>query len=327
LLLFAPVLLLAILLWVASTPWFMTHNAYPAMRNMGYELTLQHENCEIVLAGDSSALVAYDPEVVERLTGMKTCNVSEGSPVLSVVGSYPLDTYLSRNQRPKFLVMMFTPQIYHPSPYWLSGSDPEGYTYLLQYVRGKRLYFALRKPHKLLEYAAWVGNRLLTDALQRLQGEDPDAVAKDGGIYRREHHGQYQLPFPPETQCMRSIFHERAEDVHGDPEGVAAARRKYGMDGTRVFINLSPVPSCSAMRDTYERVLAGEHDNAFEQLPITWYNSEDVHVNETGAIHISTEVAQQILGSMHNSMGSQAAESPTRVLPSAATSAIASLSK
>ena len=291
-----PPLALCLLLWVAGTPWFLQHDAYPVLRNIGYELTLDGEDCDVVLYGDSSALTAYDPAVVRRITGMKACNVAEGGTITSMVGNYPLDAYLGRNKRPKYLVMMFTPSIFRPDPQWMSDMKPEGYTYLLQFVRGKRLYHTLlRRPLAALRYASWVGARIVADVLGRLAGENPDDPAKDGGADRRRRHGITTFPLPTETYCVRTAFHYPAWIVRGDPEGVAAVRRKYGVQGTQVIVNVAPVPTCDELQDTYERVLAGEHDNAFEKLPISWFNSEDVHFNATGANYLSAEVAQQIL--------------------------------
>jgi len=292
----APPVVLCLLLWVAGTPWFMDHNAYPELHDIGYGLALRHEDCDVVLYGDSSAMTAYDPDVVGRMTGLKACNVAEGGTITSMVGNYTLDAYLSRNKRPKYLVMMFTPSIFRPDPQWMTDTKPEGYTYLLQFVRGKRLYHTLlRRPLAALRYASWVGGRIIADVLGRLQHTNPDDPAKDLGAERRRRRGIAAYPQPTETECVRTAFHYPAAAMRGDPDGVAAVRRKYGVQGTQVIVNVAPVPACDELQATYETVLAGEHDNAFEKLPISWFNSQDVHFNATGANYLSAEVAQQIL--------------------------------
>lgn len=291
-----PALALCACLRIASTPWFLRHDGYPELRSIGYGLTLVHEDCEIVFYGDSSALTAYDPEIVQHMTGMKACNIAENSPVISVAGNYTLDAYLSRNKRPKYLVMMFTPGVFHPTSGWIKGDLPEGVTYLFEFVRGERLRnYILRHPSATLRYATWVGRRLLEDALGRLANANPDDPAKDFGAMRQKRHGIATYPTAAETQCVRTAFHYPASDVHGDAEGVKAARKKYGVEGTQVLINVSPVATCEALQDTFEKVLAGEHDNAFERLPISWFNSQDTHFDATGAAYLSAEAAWQIL--------------------------------
>jgi hypothetical protein len=49
------------------------------------------------------------------------------------------------------------------------------------------------------------------------------------------------------------------------------------------------------MKDVYERVLQGVHDNQLEVLPIGMFNNQDVHFTPQGAEQVSTGVANQIL--------------------------------
>jgi hypothetical protein len=67
------------------------------------------------------------------------------------------------------------------------------------------------------------------------------------------------------------------------------------VNGTRVFVNVAPVPDCDDMKDTYERVLTGLHDNALGVLPIGMFNNGDVHFTPEGAARISEDVGEQIL--------------------------------
>jgi hypothetical protein len=306
-----PLLLMCFLLWVASTPWFMQHNANPGLRAIGYGLTLVHEDCDVVLYGDSSALTAYDPAIIQSITGLKACNVAEGGTITGVVGTYPLDVYLSRNKRPRYLAMMLTPSIFRPNPQWMEDTKPEGYTYVLQFIRGERLFYCLlRQPLGTVRYASWVGQRLVADFLGRVEGTNPDNPAKDGGADRRRRHGITTFPLPTETKCVRTGYRIPAESIHGDPEGVAAVHRKYGADGTQLIINVAPVPTCDVLQGTYRKVLAGEHDNQFERLPISWFNSEDVHFNGTGADYLSVELAEQILDRERKRAGDGTAGKP-----------------
>jgi hypothetical protein len=76
---------------------------------------------------------------------------------------------------------------------------------------------------------------------------------------------------------------------------VAGLRRKYGVNGTQVIVNVAPVADCDDMKDVYENVLQGVHDNQLEVLPIGMFNNQDVHFTPQGAEHVSTGVANQIL--------------------------------
>ena len=61
------------------------------------------------------------------------------------------------------------------------------------------------------------------------------------------------------------------------------------------MINIAPVPDCDISYDMYNRLSAGLHDNAFERLPISYFNQGDVHFSPEGSRYISIEAAQEIL--------------------------------
>lgn len=52
-------------LLLTPTWWFLTHDNYPGVVQAGYGSRLTHADCEIVLYGDSSALTALDPAVIQ----------------------------------------------------------------------------------------------------------------------------------------------------------------------------------------------------------------------------------------------------------------------
>ena len=60
-------------------------------------------------------------------------------------------------------------------------------------------------------------------------------------------------------------------------------------------MNVAPVADCDDMKDVYEHVLQGVHDNQLEVLPIGMFNNQDVHFTPQGAEHVSAGVAGQIL--------------------------------
>ena len=74
-------------------------------------------------------------------------------------------------------------------------------------------------------------------------------------------------------------------------------RQKYGVNGTRVIVNVAPVADCDDMKDAYGQALKGLHDNPLEVLPIKMFNNQDVHFTPEGAEHVSLGVANQILAS------------------------------
>ena len=280
----------------ANTNWFFYHDNYFMLRNAGYSLSLHHADCQVVLTGDSSALTGLDPQTVTKITGLSACNVAEGGTVTVVTGSYPLDTYLQNNAAPEYIVFMFTPSLFRPFHSWNeSSSYYEGITYLLRYERNKDTYMKLMMhPRETLFFAAWAANSIVADSVTRLVNPHKYEGIEDPALFRKRRNGLFTFYSAPETSCYRNGL-DKKQTVTTDPEWVASLRRKYGVNGTRVIVNVAPVPDCDDMKDVYEQVLKGVHDNQLEVLPIGMFNSQDVHPTLEGAQHISTGVANQIL--------------------------------
>jgi len=296
LLLFVPALLLAAAFVAANTNWFFYHDNYFMLRNIGYSLTLSHADCQVVLTGDSSALTGLDPETVTRLTGLSACNVTEGGTVTVVAGSYPLDTYLERNAAPKYIVFMFTPSQFKPSHSWRDYSSYyEGIVYLLRYERNMSTYRKLfTHPLETFTFSAWAAQSILADAFTHITDPHKYDGIEDPAEYRQKHRGILTFYSSPETNCFRNGW-DKSLKIVTDPQWVEGLRRKYGVKGTRVIVNVAPVADCDDMKDVYESVLKGVHDNPMEVLPIGMFNSQDVHFTPQGAARVSTGVANQIL--------------------------------
>jgi hypothetical protein len=296
LLLCVPVVFLLATLYMAGTTWFFYHDSYFALRNVGYGLTLHHADCEVVLTGDSSALTGLDPATVTRVTGMSACNVAEGGTVTVVAGSYPLDAYLAQNAAPKYIVFMNTPSLYTPAASWHDYSSYyEGMVYLLRYEPRKIVYHALlHHPSETYHFVSWAAHAAMTGAEDSIVHPHQYDGYEDPALRRQRHKGLFTYYAEPETQCFRNGWDK---DLHltADPKWPDAMRKKYGVHGTRVIVNVAPVADCDDMKDAYEHLLQGMHANPLEVLPIGMFNNQDVHFTPEGAAHISAEVGEQIL--------------------------------
>lgn len=289
------VCVLALVFVLAATPWFLTHDAYPGMYQSGYSLRLEHADCDVLIYGDSSSLTGLHPQVIEKITGFKTCNISEGTTIQDIVGSnFPLDSYLKHNRRPKYLLTMYTPSMFRPSIPAFTDYYPEGMLYLLQYDRNRANYRTLWH-HKqwLLNFDFWVGRQLVQELVGQLPGFRKHVV--DARKQRAEHGGVWPYPLPAEDHCVRTAYHINPADVQYDAANVDEMRRTYGVDGTTVIINMAPVPDCDVTKDVYRTKSEGLHDNRFEVMPISEFNEGDVHFTPEGGTHISVEAAHQIL--------------------------------
>ena len=289
----APACLLALSFPVGTTRWFPDH-CYRALMQSGYSVRLQHADCEVVIYGDSSTMTALDPAVIQQITGLKTCNIAEGTTITEVVGThYPLDQYLAHNKRPRFLLLMYTPSMYTPNVPPFRYYFVEGMTYAFTYERTP-LFFKglLRRPWWVLKYSLSVGEQVINYFVGRyvLRNHHLDA---DTRAQRDSHNGLWAFPLPPETHCVRGLLPDGFEQRHADQ--VAAIRQRYETGGTTVLFNISPVPDCDRDYPLYSRLSSGLHQNSFERLPISYFNEGDVHFSPQGSRYISVELGHEVL--------------------------------
>jgi hypothetical protein len=190
---------------------------------------------------------------------------------------------------------MFTPSLFKPPKTWGDyGSYAEGIIYLLRYERNWKTVRALAThPKETISFAAWVGRAIVEDAVARLRHPHRYDGKEDPAARRRRLNGLFTYDEAPQTRCVRDG--DCSINVTTDPAWVAMLRRKYGVHGTRVIVNVAPIPACSLGQAAYERGLRGVHDNPLERLPIHLFNNGDVHLTPEGAEHLSTELGYQIL--------------------------------
>lgn len=284
---------LILTLLVAATPWFISHRD---LSLMGYSLRLKNQSCDVLIYGDSSALTGLDPRVIQQISGLKTCNISEGTTIQSVVGSnFALDAYLRNNKRPRFLLEMFTPAIYRPYRRPFEEYHIEGMVYGLRYDHSPRFYWGLlRHPKWVAKFAIWAGHAMLQDFFASpFRASSPRFPLDMQKLLRDNQHGLWQFPLPAQKTCTRIAFNPTL--IPRDPDGLSEVRRRYGAAGTQVIFNVSPVPFCDLMYDAYRQRTEGLHDNAFERLPISYFNQGDVHFSPEGSRYISIEAGNQIL--------------------------------
>lgn len=293
----AQVIVLLLVLGVVNTSWFLRHDDYPGMQQSGYGMRLKHADCDVVLYGDSSALTGLRPDVIQQMTGLKTCNISEGVTVQGMVGSsFPLDHYLANNKRPRYLLEMYTPSLFRPYVEPFSDYKPEGMIYAFQYDRAGEWYRGLLRHRQwLLDFVIWSGHAILQDALDRHMPWNRAEVSADPRVERDRENGVWPYPLPPETHCLRTAYHLTPAMIGRYAGSVETMRKLYDVDGTRVIINIAPVPTCDTLQQAYRDRSERLRDNAFETLPISYFNEGDVHFTPEGGRYVSIEAANQIL--------------------------------
>jgi hypothetical protein len=255
----------------------------PFLLNSDYAFSLKHVDCEVVIYGDSTALTGLDPTVVSRATGLKTCNIAQAQSIIQILGMLALDTYLQNNAPPKYVVMQFAPETLSRGRsdfFW-----PEGLTLLL---RKKSLFEALptfiRHPVQAYNFSIWAIKAKVASFIK-----PPIDFASTEAIFRSRG-GLIILPKSAETHCLNSIAY-----VQPTVDWVQNLKDKYANNGTRVLINVSPLPTCSPIAALVAAGTRNVTDNLLSLYPIGLFCDLDRHLTLEGAERASLELAEQLV--------------------------------
>jgi hypothetical protein len=280
-----PFALVALMLWWMTTDNFLERTQYAFLIGTGYGSTLKNADCDVLVDGDSSALVGVMPEVIEQRTGLKTCNIADVAGVKLVNGMMVLDDYLAHNKRPRILLFVFAPENLTPPKEWVSVSDFEGILYRMRFHRDAGFWhLALFQPNRIISTAE-LGFR--TEFPRIFSKPLPYEVAHE----RRLSGGRIAIPGAGLTRCLSDAI-EREPDA----AWLEHLREAYGVDGTRVLVDVTPEPPCDASLEYYETRLNGSLiDNRMETLPLKDYTASGrLHTTNEGARAFSGRLAEQI---------------------------------
>jgi hypothetical protein len=276
-------LLIGTALWMMS-PAYRNHAQYAYIAGTGYGMRLHDSGCEVVVYGDSTALVGVVPGVIQARSGLKTCNIAEIAGVQKLNGLMVLDTYLRRNPRPRFLVFLYAPENLDEATRWTEVSSFEGIFFRLQMRPDWAFWKAVAKDPSDMMVDLELGFRTGVQWLFSRQGSKVQV--------REQNLGRVPEPGDPLTHCPANLP-ERSPDA----AWLGHLRQTYGVDGTRVLIDVTPVPPCDPTRPFYAaRLSPGLVDNRIDTLPMAMYtNSGRLHTNDAGADAISERIAAQIV--------------------------------
>lgn len=271
-------------LWWVTTDSYLRRIPYPYIVDTGYGSRLQHADCDVVIDGDSTALVGVLPRIIQQRTGLKTCNIAEVAGIKVVNGMMVLDDYLAHNRRPRYIVFVFAPEnLTHPSR-WAFVSDFEGWFYRIRFHRDAGFWRRfLQDPNGSLanvelsfrDGVEWLPKSPLPPALE----------------HERDHNGGHVTePGTTLTHCSNDTIYRQP-----DPAWLDFLRRTYAVGGTRVLINVMPMPACDEGLPFYRTRLAGLIDNTVDTLPINDYTTSGrLHTNDTGTAALSERIAAQL---------------------------------
>jgi hypothetical protein len=285
----SPLLLLAAALLILPSQWFALRSQNAYLINLAYGATLHGEDCQILIYGDSSAMVGIDPSIIRARVGLSACNIAEFQPMTALNGTAVLDTYLAHNKPPRFLVFLFAPENLDPQSQHHNGPF-EAIVYRMRQPNrlASVLFFASHYPEQL---AGWVESGLRFTLIHLFSKPASIEIQQ----LRARTHGQLPIGAPTLTAC---------DDLHRDapPDElwVTGLRSRYGRTGTTVLVDATPVPNCDPSLSFFRQHSSGVVDNRIETLPVSAYTVDGrLHVNAKGSSLLTNILVNQLADQMH----------------------------
>jgi hypothetical protein len=274
--------------------FFMRHGASVWVQSNDAVFAMRDRDCNVLIFGDSTAMTGIDPDVVERDTGLKTCNISVTNSVLAVTHNLTLDSYLANNPDPRVLLVQLSPDGFQPeSNGWDQTVYPEGMLELLRHGSPAQsrheLYTHPREAIAFAGYAAGftvygLAKEAWFHATNRRPQEDTVTV----------HNGFFTPPSPARTSCEPGATFSNPKAGGTFPRTVVHQfQADYASRSTVVLVNVAPIPACDQNLADFTSELDGVTSNPVMPLPVGLFN-DSRHYTAVGSVVVSSLIAKEL---------------------------------
>ena len=315
-----PLLFIPLFIRLGASDFFQRHGASIWVQSNDRIFDIRDRSCDVLIYGDSTAMTGINPEVVQRNTGFRTCNIAVTNSVLAVGGNLTLDHYLDHNPRPRVLLIQLSPDGFQPESYsWKKTVYAEGLVELLRHgspAENRRLL--LKHPRESIAFAGYAAGFTAYAVLQ-------DVVFHTAHIHREEdtvsiRNGFFTPPVPASTGCEPgAVFSNPMAGGRFPQSLVHDFERQYSNRAAIVLVNVAPIPSCDQNLAAFSSELNGVTSNPVVSLPIGLFN-DPRHYTAIGSAVVSRMVAQEL-----NTFADRNPGLDDRAVPVPAPSAIARL--
>ena len=281
-----PVVLLAAAFVIVPSDWLAARSNNSYLMNLGYGAKLSQQRCDVVLYGDSGAMIGADPAIIQRRTGLSVCNVAEFEGMTLVNHTLPLDIFLSRNPRPRFLIFLYAPPNFSVPFSWANAATFEAINFRLRYKPD--LGFAGMMALHPLQSMGWAEEGLRLALTRLFSAPLPPQASR----LREESHGRLRVATARTlTACDPRIYRYLP-----DPRWIEHLRSAYSTGGTTVLVDAIPTADCDPNIAWDDQHLRGIIDDyPLTHFPISAYTGEGLeHTNDLGSSLLSNLLADQI---------------------------------
>ena len=270
---------------------------------------MKNRNCDVLIFGDSTAMTGVNPDVVERETGLKTCNISVTNAVLAVTGNLALNQYLANNPKPRVLLVQFSPDDFQrENRTWNQTIYAEGLLELLRHGTPQQIRTVLLShPQQSITFAGYAAGFSAFYAIKdvwfhitRLRPEEDSVIVRNGFFTPPAAARTYCDTAGSVVQTSQTSFPHLLADEY---------RTGYSNRSGVVLVNVAPIPSCDQNLSAFRKQLDGVTSNSLLSLPIGLFNDQR-HYTAVGSTIVSRLIAQEL-----NEVASQSPSVDDRAIP------------
>jgi hypothetical protein len=294
LLLILPLLAIPACIRLGASDFFLRHGASVWVQSNDAIFAMRDRNCDVLVFGDSTAMTGINPDVVERNTGLKTCNISVTNSVLAVTHNLTLNRYLAQNARPRVLLIQLSPDGFEPEGNsWGATVYPEGLLELLRHgTPSESRRVLLTHPQQAIAFAGYAAGftmySVVKDVWYRITSLRP---LEDTLTIRN---GFFTPPAPPSTSCEPGATFSNPAAGGSYPRTVVGEYQSdYANRSGLVLVNVAPIPSCDQNLAAFSSELSGVTSNSLLPLPVRLFN-DPRHYTADGSTIVSRMVAQEL---------------------------------
>ncbi len=288
-----PLLAVPFFIVLGSSDYFLRHGASVWVQSNDAIFAMHDRQCDVLVFGDSTAMTGIDPAVVDRYTGMRTCNIAVTNAVLAVTGNLTLDSYLGQNASPKVLIVQLSPDDFQKeNRVWSHTIYAEGLLELLRHGSAEESRHVLfTHPHEAIAFAGYAAGYSAYYAIKDIWFRATHLRSEEDEVEVRN--GFFTPPAPARTNC------EQSEAMPANATGAFAQsvthdyQTAYGEKGAVVLVDVAPIPACDENLEAYSRELQGVTNNSLQGLPIGLFN-DSRHYTAFGSRVVSALVARQV---------------------------------
>lgn len=294
LLVLLPLFIIPACICLGASDFFLRHGASVWVKSNDAIFDMHDRSCDVLIFGDSTAMTGIDPDVVQRNTGLKTCNIAVTNSVLAVTGNLTLNHYLENNARPEILLVQLSPDGFQPeSSRWSGTVYPEGMVELLRHgdpEQARRVLFS--HPRQALAFAGYAAGFTAYGVLKDIWFQVTHLRPAEDTV--TIHNGFFTPPAPPSKECEAAATFSNPRAGGNFPRRlVSAYESEYAGRSGVVLVNVAPIPACDRNLAAFRSELNGITSNRLLPLPVGLFN-DPRHYTAVGSAVVSRLIAEQL---------------------------------